>query len=476
MSQVSSELEYQKTQISHPTYQLSRITQQSGGNNVTMSQTGGEQSLFELPATNAYNLAKSVLTFSALLSYSGGAAGTNYYFTEFNCLMPYIQQLSLYTRSGIFLADITDFQYYTNVIFASDTPLDELLTNDPQNLIYNNNTATLTNQRPNGNLTGGPPVTTVGRSDASQMVIEPSYYRTTPISTNAAAGPPVVIPSQTLNVQFRLSSIKNTIFALNKDLIFNEILVLRIIWGPVQGVGFATTAAYPGSVAGIASITGITLSNLNLYLAVEQNLSIVNALRARAQGNGFSVLIDYVHPFIYNTGVNSNSGTNAISYKFNRGHGMRLKRIYHAVYNYGVATNASLSIFAHFNNANGVSGNIVATYYTMLDNQRIQQFNVDCTTATDYLLNKHLLKGSPLESINVYQYNWFHVDSFDGMTLVEKNDNEEVGLDLSLEKKWDWFATLPATLVFPGAFPLNYHTYAITQKLLTVSNAGITVT
>ena len=91
------------------------------------------------------------------------------------------------------------------------------------------------------------------------------------------------------------AQLHNTIFSLDKDLLFNEVILLRIIWGPYTLVGFGSTLPYPPALGGTyaaagvgteknitaAAFTSATISNLTYYLAIEQDINIVNSLRAK---------------------------------------------------------------------------------------------------------------------------------------------------------------------------------------------------
>ena len=212
MEQVdSNELNYHKSKLLHPQYQLSVITQQSGGNSVNLLNTGGNQSIFELPSTNAFNLAKSCFSFTMQ------ANTTAAYSNTFSGTISPIQQLTLYTRSGVLLCDIPDFQYFTNVTFPTDTPIETFATQDPSNLFHRNNlseprfsynfgtsagtvataattqvSSCLTNQRP-----GGGYVFTAATTGSTSTVAtfsnlydtEPAYvtYPIAPVTTPTAA-------------------------------------------------------------------------------------------------------------------------------------------------------------------------------------------------------------------------------------------------------------------------------------------------
>ena len=127
----------------------------------------------------------------------------------------------------------------------------------------------------------------------------------------------------------------------------------------------------------------------------------------------------------------------------------------------------------------------------MLDNERLQEFNMSCANYDDYMQMRSKLKGSVIQDADMYYYNWVWIEDFtNNMNKAESdNDTKEVGLDLSIEHKWDFYGQQmnvqanpgpdSATGSFNGANSnngsYNHYTFAVTQKILTVSAAGITV-
>ena len=110
----------------------------------------------------------------------------------------------------------------------------------------------------------------------------------------------------------------------------------------------------------------------------------------------------------------------------------------------------------------------ITTFYTLLDNQRLQEMNLDCSKGDDWMLLQEKLRGSVIQSSNMYNYNWFWVDDFSqSKRLYDKNYNEEVGLDLSVERKYDVYLTTTGAL--------NNYAYATFLKILSITPAGITV-
>jgi len=238
-------------------------------------------------------------------------------------------------------------------------------------------------------------------------------------------------------------------------------------------------------------------------------------LRSRILTGGMSVLIPYVYQ--YKTNI-SNASSQTVTLRFNRGNGSRLKKIYHSVFNNnetvstGLVTTAGNQrviptgydndnravIYGGWNGANNNAGNVtnrskVQVFYTMLDNERLQEFNLVCADYDDYMLLKDRLKGSVIQSADMFYYNWFWMEDFSGLEdkTIEPANSEvlESGLDLSVERKWDFYAqqvnsvaagdadtelnSVNAANSNGGSY--NHYTFAITQKTLTVSSAGITV-
>lgn len=489
-STFSAELDYKKVSVTVPKYQLSRVTQQSNGNTVTLSASGGETSQFELPSGNAFNFAKSYLTFD----YAIPAAGAGLYNVAYYDTIPLIQQLSVYTRGGLFLCDIPNFAWYMKVVLNTDTRFDDVASAQEQTScieLNNCNSGFSANStiydvvggvpqyftpssvsgcgiRPSGGNTRGAPITGSNASCINVSFLEPLYIRQSR-AANSLTNVNMIIP---------LSLIHNTILALDKDVYFNEILTLRIIWAPYTHAGYLADRDIDTTAANNVVYTNLAipfnLTNLNLYLAVEQNQDITNALKTKVATGSVEYLTDYVYPQKQNYPAGGAQSSQSLSYKFNRAHGRKLKKIYLAPFDGNENKNV---LFAHTNlqtidnnlDSRSDVGTVVASYYTMLDNQRLQQFNIDCTNLDDWMIHQDLLRYSLILNSDVYQYNWCHIDNWDGKRTVEHSNNEESGTDLSYERKWD----LWSIVTHDG--PINWYTFTITSKMITVTPSGITI-
>jgi hypothetical protein len=457
-TQSSTQLDYKKTQFVHPNYRMSKLLPQSGGQTVAISSAGGQETIFEIPV-KAFNLARSFVSF--VVTPTGLAANYNWSFVD--CFNPF-RQLQLYTRSGIYLCDLNEVGNYTKVMWKPEIKLEEFLDYDylgnatvytesnGRYLCRNNtlqNSATSTLLAPYG--------LRFNNSNSNIAYTEPKYLE--PGSALNTADP-------VLSVSIPFSAFKNTAFAYDKDLWLNEIIVCRIVWQGTPKMMFNGTSV-TNPTAGAAAFTGnINISNLTMYLAVEKNQDIVNSLQALVAAQGLQTLIPYVYTYKYNTG---NATSYSVSYRFNRGHGMKLLKVYHSAFN---NTESANTAYDHDNK--GTSK--VNQFYTMLDNERSQEYNLNTATYDDYLLLRDKLKGSVIQSSDMFYHNWVWIEDWTGFvdkTIEPRNiQNIETGLDLTTERKWDFYA-LQVNNGTAAAY--NTYTFAVTQKMLTVTSSGITV-
>jgi len=287
--------------------------------------------------------------------------------------IPFIRQIQLYTRTGLFLADIPDVCNYTNMTMRRSFKINDVMTwakiDDFEGLSCINVIAAA-GQRPDN--------TAVNTS-----YLEPRYIE---------SGSAVNTADPVFEFQVNLGRIVNSIFSIDKDLYFGgEILYLRIVWNPTTKIGFIGTSG-TNPTTGVAAFPGnIALTNLTLYMAVEQNPQIENGLKSKVLSpEGFNLLV----PYIYQNKISLGGTTQNLSVKYSRAHGSRLLKIYWAPYS---ATESSNTAYNHNNLANAK----VTQFYTTVNNTRTSQFNYNCD-GDDYRMQKKKLQGSCILSSNEY--------------------------------------------------------------------------
>lgn len=268
-------------------------------------------------------------------------------------------------------------------------------------------------------------------------------------------------------VKMDLSKYKNTIFSYDKDLYLGEIILMRIIWNASTSIYFTGDSVNNPETAPVAAVGNVSITNLQLYLATERNQTIVNQLRQKVESGTMSVMIPYVHS--YKTNLTGNA---SVSLRFNRGHGVRLQKIYHSVFNQTESKNTAYDN-SNLTAATQLPGAKITSFYTMLNNNRLQEFDVVTANYEDFMILKPSLKSSVIQNSNISAYNWSWIENFiENLSPEDRKNlpynNLRVGLDLTLEQKWDIYLTIPGG-------PYNHHTFAVVQKMLTVGPSGISV-
>ena len=103
----------------------------------------------------------------------------------------------------------------------------------------------------------------------------------------------------------------------------------------------------------------------------------------------------------------------------------------------------------------------------MLDQNRLQDFNANL----DWMFLENKLKGSLYLDSDIYAYNWFWEDDWsDSKSLSQKEAEDEnmlSGLDLSVEKEWQFVGTDLVSANY------NHYTFVVTQRMLTVNKNGV---
>jgi hypothetical protein len=451
-SVIDDALNYEKLVHSHGQYQLTRVIQQTGGQTVPVTSSGGNDSIFEIPA-KVWNLSKSVVSFN-LSPDTVGAAFIWANIDGFSC----IRQMQLYTRSGLYLCDINDFDRYTNMTLRRENLVNDVIGWDSpgSGLVQATATGTFEGLSPSSDVVANPPAVTA-RLDGTALSsnLESRY---------AIPGATTTVNSPAINYRLYLDKIKNSILAENKDLYFNgEILYLRIVWGLPNRV-FFTSASGTTPVAGAAYANGMTVQNLIFYLAVETNVMVENMIKSLVnRPDGLQVLI----PMVYYNKLSISAATNQnITTRYNRAHGIKLKKIYWSAFN-----TLEKTITAY--DKNNIAGAKVSQFYTMIDNIRTSQYDYLPANLDDWIVKRKSLRGSDILNSSEYYFNWVWVEDFTDLNplykkAMELRDNFIEGIDLTNEIKYDIYSTT-------ANVPLNHYIYAVTEKLLIIGSSGISV-
>lgn len=444
MSEISNELNFEKKEMSHPEYKMHKLIQQSGGQTQVIS--GGSTSVFEIPADTVFNLSKSTIVHTSTMDQKANLAN----FMPADTLS-HIQSIQLYTRAGVYLSDIQYCNNYLKIVRKPETSLEEFMTNDLGAHAVN----TWGGLRRNNIIASaaGANATFQLRADNSAPDLsytEPKYYFTRTVN-NALV----------INTHFKLSALKNSIFACDKDLYFAEPLLMRITYENANKARHRATAVTDVTNGEVVPDGNFTLTNLALFLAIEQNQAVINGLKQKVMNGGMSLLVPYIHNYKTNLAA---AVSMSVSLRFNRGHGQRLHKVYTSLFN-GTETLSGAWLCSN------VANDRVQSYYSMLNNSRLQEFNVTTASNEDWLIHEEKVKGSVIQSSNQYKNDWFHLDDWSGLKLIDSQGafNNVTGLSLDVEQKVDIYLTTDGNAAY------NIYNFCVTQRVLTVSPSGVSL-
>lgn len=248
-------------------------------------------------------------------------------------------------------------------------------------------------------------------------------------------------------------------------------LLLKIIWAPSTKIYFYSTDYEDPTAGVVAAPSNVAISNLILYMAQQTNDDIISQLRQQVSSSGMSMLIPWVWGFKNNPGA---ATSHTISVRLSRANGIRLQKIYHSAFHATESANTAYDCGNVTYNTNADSSK-VGSFYTQLDNKREQDINMNTGTYDDYMMLKDKLKGSVIQSRNMFYYNWFWLSDYTGAEnkLIDDYSNLETGIDLNMERKWDFFALSVRNGAVATAY--NYYTFCVCQRMLSIGPNGIMV-
>ena len=460
------QVEYVKKILLNPSYRISKLIPLTGqGLSLGISSTTNAQ--FELQ-TNVMNLSRSRLTFDVYVPWSVAGA---YNWIQADPLALF-DRIQLYTRGGVSLLDLNGVNNYSSLVTPYKTKLQDMLQRSlggmpsgatavsttintvvatdsqlvPIQGIQACNIAGLSNYRPDG-------------TTASDNFVEQRHLFQSVIQGVVPAAPAVigVTGQMTLSYQINLSNLIHSICEIDQDLYFGENLILSLTFAPCQKFTWSAAAQNLPAGGALPPTYASTVTNLSLYLSVETNQEVANALVAKAHSpEGFSINVPFVYSQKYASTVGASS---SIFQRFNRGHGSRILRFYYGLFNTAETLNTTLD---HSNVNNGK----ITSYYSTLNNMRCQEFSVECGASLDWLVNNHDIDRSSILSINQFKYQFCHMENYAGQRPCESNDTIITGLDLSQEKTYGVTVTTTNT-----AF--NHWLFTVIQRELRIGGGQI---
>lgn len=407
-----------------------------------------------------FNLSESYLCYQVSLP----AVAANYIWTYAD-VPSEISHIQFYGANNQWICDLDNVQNYFKTVIKRETSLNDYDTLDPMNRLCASNT--LVNSVPA--LRHGIAGAVSAPNPSNQNYTEPAYFN--------VGGLGAAVNYQ---VQLPLKLIKNTVFALNKNLYFNQITYMKIYFGPKEKICYMSTSnANPSSGTPVAYTGAGTISNVQLLLAVESNPDERRNLMERVKTHGLQLLIPYVQNF-----KNPNSGLNqSINIQLDIGQGRSLMKMFHSVFNNTEALDVAYDCNNCALNAGNLVGHKIANYWTQLNGARIQNLTLDCLSfgeagasalpQSDYMTQKKSLYQSILDNSNSFQYNWSHMDDWTGFpTEYVQGDQSELISGVAMGGvpiTWTMVANMATSTAY------QHYTWAVFTKRLTISATAVLV-
>ncbi|EGG14753.1 hypothetical protein DFA_11013 [Cavenderia fasciculata] len=198
---------------SGPQYEYTGVYPQAGATQTTVYQ-GGNDTIFEIPPTKAFNLSRSWFQFTFTLPATNGKFG--FVFTDF---IPFFRQIQVFTRG-------------VNTANQSYIPC------------YSCNTLVNMNPRYDG-------------TSCDRAFTEPDY-----LSSGFAANTAV-----NLNVTIPFNELYESILSLDKDIMLNETLLVRFVWSELPNIGFGADASLTPQTNPVAlTVDNVYLVSVPMWL------------------------------------------------------------------------------------------------------------------------------------------------------------------------------------------------------------------
>ena len=414
---------------------------------------------WKIPANVVINLARSTISYTVTMK---GAGAAQYNYIVDDCFQ-IAQSLSMVTAQGIPLAEINDCARYTRIVDKYYTRHEEFISRENTDFSYPCRTLATSNLIVPVTLLANTYDYAAGaRVTAFVDYLEPRYFKnSTAVNTILA-----VTKHQCLG------DLRNTLFAQDKDLYFGDGVYLNLQTAPVDTFAFSATGILSLSATAPVPLApdNVTVSNIILNLAVEDNLLLSQSVMAKFRSGGIQVRTDFLSS-VRNV---LNSSTSNVSIQIPQNPHAKLKRIINSVY-------ASAGTLGSAVDCQNINGEKIETYQTIMDAQPLQNTTLTCLMSngsflgnTDWRENQRFAKGSVIQGIPMYQYNWAHIDEFSGDDAIqsgpEATQNDDNGLTLDVARTYQLNMTTPRAT---NANSYAQYSFMVISKNLLLSEAGI---
>ena len=284
-----------------------------------------------------------------------------------------------------------------------------------------------------------------------------------------------------VSFNFDLSSFHSTIFDVDKLLYFGgEQLLLSLYFSPVNRYCWGGTSNTNPATGFTVATGSFSITNLTMYLCVEQNIEISSALVERVNTKGLTIPFPY--PFINRSSLAAPNIS--ISQQLTRGFGHRLLYVASSIFASLETNNSaqdhsiqSLLLAPSAATAANYPAFSVLNYNTFIDNiavltnSNISIIGGGQNNSEFFTMNRAHLKGCAIQNITGYALDFCHIDNFCTDSLCQADLTLIDGLDLSSTHIYSWNCTGSSS----NTPNLNVYLIFVCQKMLHLNSAGVSV-
>lgn len=451
----SYEIDYSPKVNNHSTIAYRKVSAQGISTGISLSSSGVYGAISFIIPPSCFNPAKSRLNFQ--LEFSDPGTSVNIAWLNANILTLFNRIVVADSSTGATLMDVSSFEKYASQIVPAATSIDEFLTkNSCGNLGVLGMTGASANSTPfpyedicksnslvNYSFQG---VDLGGTSGANAYVGRRQLY----------SG----INSEKAFIDFSIpfSAFKHTFLGIDKVFFSPSNITVDFYISPFDNFCWKSTSV-TAPQTGASSTTGVTLNNLQMILANEANLSLINDIQNKVMSSGLNMLIPY--PTVTRQVVSASS---AHSYNLNltRSYGNRILYIATSPFDGGT----------DINNKNSHQRGLLSNYSVYLNNIAEIQSPVDCTKGEDYMLvNREYLRRSTVQNLAEYvNAEWVHFSNYTGKPIHEIDGTVEDGMSVE-----NMASTWQIQAAFSSATGANWVTSIIGQKMASFTSGGVIV-
>jgi hypothetical protein len=441
--------QYKDCEMRIPRYRYAKIPLNNlTSGTVIITPTATTLLEWKIPASSVVNMAKSFIAYQ----YQWPMLASNYgYIFEDGCDF---RTAYFGNGSGLGIVDLQYADAAVNVLRPVRTHIADFLSKDELSEFYPCNQLVTSNIFPfsrDGLSTG------VDNASTNNY-LEPQHL-------NIA---PVVNTPINVSRYFPLNSFKGTFLDCDKDVVFGTDMYLRLFTNYGQRLGQYTTTPTNPNANNTAITASVTMNNVYLYLAIEENLDIRNSLLTALSHGSIRMTIPYLYSYRFSVSGNAPSGN--VSLTLTKNYGRGVKRITLVPFN---AQEYSNYAFDHSN----VNGTKISQIQSTMDGRPLTDYqlnvfnpnssiqtasgqiwaNAPINFADDYREALKVTAGSCLNAYPAYQSMWFYEDQWGVPQLTDDVGTEPIPDSFDLLHSGDHIYAISA--LTPGLQQATQNTY-----------------